>query len=117
MVEGTLPAPPDLAIRQRRLCSSARPSAQPYVAYRDEIGIASDHFKAGNDRNASPGELDFMYRGMTRGMKAHVSTMLTESGLSIALALRHFKCVVRRNAGCKQTSTVFRVLFVLTMRV
>jgi hypothetical protein len=26
---------------------------------RDEIGIASDHFKAGNDRNASPGELDF----------------------------------------------------------
>ena len=37
---------------------------------RDETGIASDRFKAGNDRNASPGELDFMYRGMTRGMKA-----------------------------------------------
>ena len=25
-------APPDLAIRQRQLCSGARPSAQPYVA-------------------------------------------------------------------------------------
>ena len=37
---------------------------------RDETGITSDRFKAGNDRNASPGELDFMYRGMTRGMKA-----------------------------------------------
>ena len=71
-------APPDLAIRQRRLCSGARPSAQPYVACRDEIGIASDRFKSGNDRNASPGELDFMLGGMTRRMKAHVSAMLTE---------------------------------------
>ena len=32
-----------------------------------------------------------MHGGMTRRMKAHVSTMLTESDLSIALALRHFK--------------------------
>ena len=47
--------------------------------------------RAGNDRNASPGELDFMYSGMTRGMKAHVSTMLTESGSSIAPARRRFK--------------------------
>ena len=76
--EGASPAPPDLAIRQRRLCSGARPSAQPYVACRDEIGIASDRFKAGNDRNASPGELDFMPGRMTRRMKAYVSTMLTE---------------------------------------
>src|ERR1700739_1027641 len=59
-------APPDLAIRRRQLCSGARPSAQPYVVSRDEIGIASDRFKAGNDRNASPGELDFMHSGMTR---------------------------------------------------
>jgi len=29
------------------LCSGARPSAQPYVACRDEIGIASDRFKGG----------------------------------------------------------------------
>jgi len=41
--------------------------------------------------------------------------MLTESDLSIALALRHFKYLLRRNAGCKPTSTAFRVLFVLTM--
>ena len=46
----------------------------------DEIGIASDRFKAGNDRNASPGELDFMPGGMTRCMKAHVSAMLTGKG-------------------------------------
>jgi hypothetical protein len=38
---------------------------------RDETGIASDRFKAGNDRNASPGELDFMHGRMTsRHMKA-----------------------------------------------
>jgi hypothetical protein len=57
-----------------------------------------------------------MYRGMTRGMKAHVSTMLTESDLSIPLPVRHFKAPVRRKAGCKPTSTVFRVFSVLTMR-
>jgi len=32
-----------------------------------------------------------MDRGMTRGMKAHVSTMLTESVLSIAPPVCHFK--------------------------
>jgi hypothetical protein len=38
---------------------------------RDKIGIASDRFKAGNDRNASPGELDFTHGRMTsRHMKA-----------------------------------------------
>jgi hypothetical protein len=56
-----------------------------------------------------------MDRGMTRGMKAHVSTMLTESGLSIPLRLRDFKSPVRLNRRCKTTSTAFRVLVVLTM--
>jgi hypothetical protein len=60
--------------------------------------------RAGNDRNASPGELDFMHGGMTRRMKAHVSTMLTQSGLSIALRMRAFKSLVRRNEGCKTTN-------------
>lgn len=109
-------APPDLAIRQRQLCSGARPSAQPYVACAtrsESLPIAS---RAGNDRNASPGELDFMHGRMTRRHEGFVSTMLTESGLSIALALRHFKCLVRRNGRCKPTSTAFRVLFVLTSR-
>ena|SRR5207249_3726020 len=75
----------------------------------DETGITSDRFKAGNDRNASPGELDFMYRGMTRGMKAHVSTMLTESGLSIPLQLRHFKIKSRMQADKHGVSGVFRL--------
>jgi len=57
-----------------------------------------------------------MHGRMTRRHEGFVSTMLTESGLSIALGLRHFKCLVRRNAGCKPTSTAFRVLFVLTSR-
>ena len=82
---------------------------------RDETGIASDRFKAGNDRNASPGELDFMYRGMTRGMKAHVSTMLTESELSIASPMRHFKGLVRLNRGARRQARRFGVLFVLTV--
>ena len=69
---------------------------------RDEIGIASDHCKAGNDRNASPGELDFMYGGMTRRMKVHVSTMLTESGLSIALQVRRFKRLSDKMKGARQ---------------
>jgi len=60
---------------------------------RDETGITSDRFKAGNDRNASPGELDFMHGGMTRRHEGFVSTMLTESGLSIPLRLRDFKAL------------------------
>jgi hypothetical protein len=56
-----------------------------------------------------------MYSGMTRSMKAYVSTMLTESDSSIPLRLRHFKRLRRRNEGCKTTSPVFRVFSVLTL--
>ena len=114
MTEAHHRAPPDLTIRRRRLCSGARPSAQPYVACATRSESLPITSRAGNDRNASPGELDFMHGGMTRRHEGFVSTMLTESDLSIALALRHFKCLVRRNAGCKPTSTAFRVLSVLT---
>ena len=55
-----------------------------------------------------------MYSGMTRRMKAHVSTMLSESGLSIASPRRHFKESVQRNARCKTTITAFWVFSVLT---
>jgi hypothetical protein len=48
---------------------------------------------AGNDRNASPGELDFMNGGMTRRHEGCVSAMLTESGLSIAPWARRFQGV------------------------
>ena len=107
-------ASPDLAIRQRQLCSGARPSAQPYVASRDEIGIASDHFKAGNDRNASPGELDFMHGRMTSRHEGCVSTMLTESGLSIALPVRHFKGLCDRMRGARRQAPCCGALSVLT---
>lgn len=85
--------------------------------WRDEVGIASAHFRAGNDRNANAEEaLDFTTRLMTSRREGCVSTMLTESGLSIALPVRHFKAPVQRKAGCEPTSAAFRVRFVLTAR-
>jgi hypothetical protein len=62
--------------------------------------------RAGNDRNANTEVLDFMQGSMTRRHEGCVSTMLTESGLSIAPPMRHFKGSARPNSGCKTTSTV-----------
>ena len=56
-----------------------------------------------------------MHGGMTRRHEGCVSTMLTESGLSIALPVRQFKGRCDEMGGCKPTSTAFRGLFVLTM--
>jgi len=50
----------------------------------------------------------------TTGMKAHVSTMLTDSGLSIPLRARDFKASGRLNRGCKTTNPLFYGLSVLT---
>ena len=82
--------------------------------FRDEIEMLPIASRAGNDRNASPGGLDFMDGGMTRRMKAHVSTILTESGLSISLRVRHFKGSERENRRCKPTSTAWTGVFGLT---
>jgi hypothetical protein len=79
----------------------------PYVALRDEIGIASDHFRAGNDRNASPGELDFMHGGMTLRHEGCVRTILTESGLSIPLRLRYFKALCDEKRGASRQAPYF----------
>jgi len=57
-----------------------------------------------------------MDRGMTRGMKAHVSAMLTESDSSISLRVRHFKGSERGKRPCKPISTMIRGLFGLTMK-
>jgi hypothetical protein len=48
---------------------------------------------------------------MTRAMKAHVSTMLTESGLSIALRARRFKDLCASDHGRKTTSTIACCVF------
>jgi hypothetical protein len=56
-----------------------------------------------------------MHGWMTSRHEGCVSTMLTESGLSIALPLRHFKGLARRNGQCKTTSTAFRGFSVLTI--
>jgi len=53
--------------------------------------------------------------GMTRRMKAHVSTILTESGLSISLRVRHFKGSERWKRRCQPTSAACTALFVWTM--
>src|SRR5205823_946482 len=107
-------APPDLRSDN---ASYARPlhgahNLTSLVATRSEsLPITS---RAGNDRNASPGELDFMHGGMTRRREGCVSAMLTESELSIAPPVCHFKDSVRRNAGCKPTSRQCARLFGLT---
>ena len=44
MAEGSSPGPAGSCDPTTPLCSGATPSAQPYVACRDEIGIASDRF-------------------------------------------------------------------------
>src|ERR1700694_528275 len=106
-------ARPDLAIRQRQVCSGARPSAQPkslFATRSESLPITS---KAGNDRNANTEVLDFMHGWMTSRHEGCVSTMLTESDLSIALRLRHFKGLGRRKAGMQadkhDISGVFRL--------
>src|SRR5437764_2201072 len=53
--------------------------------------------KAGNDRNASPGELDFMHGRMTRRHEGCVRTILTKSGLSIAPLMREFNALASQN--------------------
>jgi hypothetical protein len=58
-----------------------------------------------------------MHGWMTSRHEGCVSTMLTESDLSIPLRLRRFKGLVRRNGGCKTTSTAFLGVFRLDTRV
>src|SRR6202790_5019389 len=108
-------APPDLAIRQRQLCSGARPSAQPKSLARRDRNFRSLQGRV-TTATPIPRYWTSCYDWMTSRHEGCVSTMLTESDLSIALRLRHFKGLARRNGGCKPTSTAFRVLFVLTMR-
>jgi hypothetical protein len=56
-----------------------------------------------------------MYSGMTRGMKAHVSTMLTETDLSIALAFAPLLVPLKMQDARRQ-ARYLGVCFVLTMR-
>jgi hypothetical protein len=51
---------------------------------------------------------------MTSWHEGSVSTMLTESDLSIPLRLRHFKALARRNGACKPKSAPCAGLFVWT---
>ena len=54
-----------------------------------------------------------MHSWMTRRHEGYVSTMLTESDLSIALQVRRFKGSVRRNGGASRQAR-FWGLYVLT---
>jgi hypothetical protein len=108
-------APPDLAIRQRQLCSGARPSAQPYVACATRSESLPITSRAGNDRNASPGELDFMHGGMTRRHEGSCEHDAHRKRLEYSTASAPLQGSLRRKAGCKPTSTAFRVFSVLTM--
>jgi len=63
-----------------------------------------------------PEALDFMHGWMTSRHEGCVSTMLTESGLSIALPMRHFKGRCDEIDGARPQARHFGVLSVLTSR-
>ena len=104
-------ASPDLAIRQRQLCSGARPSAQPKsLARRDRNRFRSLQGRV-TTATPVPGNWTSCFAWMTGRHEGCVSTMLTESGLSIALQVCHFKGRPRRNGSCKPTSPPYRGAF------
>lgn len=89
----------------------ARPSAQPKsLARRDRNRFRSLQGRV-TTATPVPRNWDFMYSGMTRGMKAHVSTMLTDKRLEYCTAGAPLQGFVRRNGGCKPTSTALRGAF------
>jgi hypothetical protein len=55
-----------------------------------------------------------MHGWMTSRHEGCVSTMLTESGLSIALPVRHFKALCGEIEGASRQAPCCRGLFVLT---
>ena len=96
-------APRDLAIRQRQLCSGARPSAQPTSLARQD----RNYFRSLQGRVTTA----------TSAPKHRiVSAMLTESDSSIALPVRHFKGLDDEMGGARQQARHFGVLSVLTAR-
>jgi hypothetical protein len=72
--------------------------------------------RADNDRNANTKVLDFMQGWMTSRHEGCVSTMLTESGLSIALRVRHFKGLRDPIQGARRQAPSPEGLSVLTSR-
>jgi len=82
--------------RRHQLRSAVKPNSQPksLLATRSEsLPITS---RAGNDRNASPGELDFMHGWMTSRHEGCVSTMLTDKRLEYCTAVGATSRVWRR---------------------
>jgi len=73
--------------------------------------------RAGNDRNASPGELDFMHGWTTNRHEGCVRTILTGSALSIAPPMRDFNGLATAKWVRKPTKTPRARLFVLTLQV
>src|SRR5205823_13718228 len=69
---------------------------------RDKIESLPITSRAGNDRNASPGELDFMHGWTTNRYEGCVRTILTESGFSIASPMRDFNDLVSQNRGASR---------------
>ena len=70
--------------------------------------------RAGNDRNANTGVLDFMRSLTTSRHEGCVSTMLTESGWSIAPPVPHFKGPNYERGNARRKARRCGVLSVLT---
>src|SRR6184192_806805 len=99
-------ASPDLAIRQHQLCSGANRAHNlpSLVATRSEsLPITS---RAGNDRNASPGELDFMHGRMTRRHEGCGRTIPHRKRVEYRNAGTSFQGNRATKSTCKTTSAV-----------
>jgi len=83
-------APPDLAIRQRQLCSGARPSAQPKSLARRDRNFRSLQGRV-TTATPIPRYWTSCMAGWPVDMKAVWARCSRTSDLSIALAVRHFK--------------------------
>src|SRR6266567_6996511 len=104
MAEGASHGTPDLAIRQRQLCSGARPSAQPKSLARQD----RNRFRSLQGRVTAappmPEALDFMHGWVTSRHEGCVSTMLTDKRLQYCTADAPLQGSARPNGGCKPTS-------------
>ena len=95
-------ASPDLAVRQHQLRSAVKPNLQPKsLARRDRNRFRSLQGRV-TTATPIPRVLDFMLGLMTSRHEGCVSTMLTESGLSIALPVRHFKGLCDEYQGARR---------------
>ena len=102
--------------RRHQLRSAVKPNSQPKSLTRRDRNCFRSLQGRVTTATPVPGNWTSRLCLMTGRREGCVSTILTESDWSIAVPVRHFKGLPRRNAECKPTSTPIAELFVLTTR-